>query len=181
MGENCRDVLHELSGQRPKMHSKSAERRAISRFETPRLCHRSAGLVVRTTRDCAGERRSRGRQKRSWRLSRRSQADAPMDAPHHRLRRTIACTTSTRLTGAIRSRKCSGIGLAAAKARRWISSELQDCEACEGMPIRKSRVFTTTRPDTLFGATYMVLSPEHKLVDQITTPEQREAVAEIQN
>lgn len=31
----------------------------------------------------------------------------------------------------------------------------------------------TTRPDTLWGATYMVLSPEHKLVDEITTPEQR--------
>lgn len=35
----------------------------------------------------------------------------------------------------------------------------------------------TTRPDTLFGATYMVLSPEHKLVDQITTPEQRDAIS----
>ena len=35
----------------------------------------------------------------------------------------------------------------------------------------------TTRPDTLFGATYMVLSPEHPLVDKLTTPEQREAVA----
>jgi leucyl-tRNA synthetase len=34
----------------------------------------------------------------------------------------------------------------------------------------------TTRPDTLFGATYMVLSPEHKLVDQITTSEQHAAV-----
>ena len=38
----------------------------------------------------------------------------------------------------------------------------------------------TTRPDTLFGATYMVLSPEHKLVPQITTPEQKQAVAEYQ-
>jgi leucyl-tRNA synthetase len=41
------------------------------------------------------------------------------------------------------------------------------------------RVFTT-RPDTLFGATYMVLSPEHPLVDKITTPGQRAAVAAYQ-
>ena len=34
----------------------------------------------------------------------------------------------------------------------------------------------TTRPDTIFGATYAVLAPEHKLVEKITTAEQREAV-----
>ena len=37
------------------------------------------------------------------------------------------------------------------------------------------RVFTT-RPDTLFGATYMVLAPEHSLVESITTDAQRQAV-----
>ncbi len=36
----------------------------------------------------------------------------------------------------------------------------------------------TTRPDTLFGATYMVLSPEHALVKEITTTEQAKAVAD---
>lgn len=34
----------------------------------------------------------------------------------------------------------------------------------------------TTRPDTLFGATYSVLAPEHALVEKITTPEQKAAV-----
>jgi leucyl-tRNA synthetase len=37
------------------------------------------------------------------------------------------------------------------------------------------RVFTT-RPDTLFGATYMVLAPEHPLVEKITTTNQKQAV-----
>ena len=36
----------------------------------------------------------------------------------------------------------------------------------------------TTRPDTLFGATYAVLAPEHDLVDSITSAEQAEAVAD---
>ena len=36
----------------------------------------------------------------------------------------------------------------------------------------------TTRPDTLFGATYMVLAPEHRLVDELVTEEQLAAVEE---
>lgn len=42
----------------------------------------------------------------------------------------------------------------------------------------KTAEFTvyTTRPDTLFGATYCVLAPEHALVKEITTPEQADAV-----
>ena len=37
------------------------------------------------------------------------------------------------------------------------------------------RVFTT-RPDTIFGMSFAVLAPEHPLVDEITAPNQREAV-----
>ena len=36
----------------------------------------------------------------------------------------------------------------------------------------------TTRPDTLFGATYMVLAPEHPLVDSLTTPDRASVVAD---
>ncbi len=46
----------------------------------------------------------------------------------------------------------------------------------DGSPIE---IFTT-RPDTLWGATFMVLAPEHPLVDEVTSAEQREAVAAYQ-
>lgn len=39
----------------------------------------------------------------------------------------------------------------------------------------KIAVFTT-RPDTVYGVSYLVLAPEHPLVAQVTTPEQKAAV-----
>ncbi len=63
---------------------------SLSRLEAPRLCQRSAGELVPGTRHRAGQRRSHRRQERSGRLPGGAQADAPMDAPHHRLRREIA-------------------------------------------------------------------------------------------
>ncbi len=61
--------------------------------------------------------------------------------------------------------------------RNWIGrSEGADVDfAVAGATQEDIRVYTT-RPDTLFGATYMVLAPEHPLVEEITTDEQRGAV-----
>lgn len=42
---------------------------------------------------------------------------------------------------------------------------------------QKFEIFTT-RPDTIFGVTFMVLAPEHELVQQITTPEQQAGIDE---
>jgi leucyl-tRNA synthetase len=60
--------------------------------------------------------------------------------------------------------------------RNWIGrSEGADVVfQVEGRP-EKIEIFTT-RPDTLFGVTYMVLAPEHPLVQSLTTQEQRPAV-----
>jgi len=47
--------------------------------------------------------------------------------------------------------------------------------ALENSSLGDLKVFTT-RPDTLFGVTYMVIAPEHPLVPNLTTPDQRQAV-----
>jgi leucyl-tRNA synthetase len=61
--------------------------------------------------------------------------------------------------------------------RNWIGrSEGAEIDfAIAGHPELELRVFTT-RPDTLFGATYMVLAPEHDLVMQLTSANQRATV-----
>ena len=46
----------------------------------------------------------------------------------------------------------------------------------DGKPTEKKLTVYTTRCDTLFGATYMVVSPEHKIVPEITTAEQKASV-----
>jgi leucyl-tRNA synthetase len=46
-----------------------------------------------------------------------------------------------------------------------------------GRPEEKAITVFTTRPDTIYGATYMVLAPEHPLVDSLTAPERKSEVA----
>ncbi|RME14087.1 MAG: leucine--tRNA ligase [Bdellovibrio sp.] len=62
--------------------------------------------------------------------------------------------------------------------RHWIGkSEGAEVEFALKGHEKSLKVFTT-RPDTLFGATFMVLAPEHPLVKQITTAEQKKEVEE---
>jgi leucyl-tRNA synthetase len=65
--------------------------------------------------------------------------------------------------------------------RNWIGRS-EGAEVDFRLPRRKAKITVfTTRPDTLFGATYMVLAPEHELVDKITTTAQRAAVDAYRN
>ncbi|MBP5569228.1 MAG: leucine--tRNA ligase [Treponema sp.] len=50
----------------------------------------------------------------------------------------------------------------------------------DGKPTDNKLTVYTTRCDTLFGATYMVVSPEHKIIPEITTAEQADAVKKYQ-
>ena len=65
--------------------------------------------------------------------------------------------------------------------RAWIgrSQGLQFELAVERQPEARISVYTT-RPDTIFGVTFVVLAPEHPLVDAITSERQRAAVAAYQ-
>jgi leucyl-tRNA synthetase len=64
--------------------------------------------------------------------------------------------------------------------KRESSSDSAPLSSGEGLGVRffgeKFIEVFTTRPDTIFGVTFMTLAPEHELVKQITTPEQKAAV-----
>jgi leucyl-tRNA synthetase len=61
--------------------------------------------------------------------------------------------------------------------RRWIgrSEGAEMVFGLDGRPDARIAVFTT-RPDTVMGATYVVLAPEHELTQRLATPARREAV-----
>jgi leucyl-tRNA synthetase len=58
--------------------------------------------------------------------------------------------------------------------RNWIGRS-EGAELIFETPSGKEITVFTTRPDTVFGATYLVLAPEHPLVDELTAVEQRSA------
>ena len=59
--------------------------------------------------------------------------------------------------------------------RNWIGRS-EGAELVFETPAGQKITVFTTRPDTIFGATYMVLAPEHPLVDALTADEQRRMV-----
>jgi leucyl-tRNA synthetase len=65
--------------------------------------------------------------------------------------------------------------------RNWIGKSVGAMVSFNVIPASNSQLpaqidVFTTRPDTIFGVTFMTLAPEHDLVSQITTPEQKAAV-----
>ena len=63
--------------------------------------------------------------------------------------------------------------------RNWIGRS-EGAELIFETPSGKKITVFTTRPDTVFGATYLVLAPEHPLVEELTAVEQRAAVKAYQ-
>jgi leucyl-tRNA synthetase len=65
--------------------------------------------------------------------------------------------------------------------RNWIGKSVGAMVSFKVLPASSTQLpatidIFTTRPDTIFGVTFMTLAPEHELVSQITTPEQKAAV-----
>lgn len=77
----------------------------------------------------------------------------------------IGRSTGAEVDFALVAEDSSDDWLAARKAIGFPDDPADDC----------LRVYTT-RPDTLYGATYMVIAPEHRLVEQLTTDAERDAV-----
>ena len=160
------DWAREIDTTRPRLLPLDAVDLREALRARPRLRGRGAGELVPGARHRARERRGDRRQERERRPSRA--CGVPMKQWMLRItayaERLLADLDGLDWPESIKKMQREWIGRSRGRATCASRSRIA--------PAREIEVFTT-RPDTLFGATYMVLAPEHPLVAEITTPAQR--------
>ena len=168
------DWRREVKSHDPELHPLDPVDLPAPPRGRPRLPRQGARQLVPRLPDRAGQRAGAGRRHvRALRRPGREARPRAVVLQDHRLRRSSCSTTSTTLDWPERVKTMQ---------RNWIGrSEGAEFDLrCRRRPATPPdrlalRVFTT-RPDTSFGMTYAVLAPEHPLVPELTTDDQRAEV-----